>query len=479
MTRYLASVAVLLAAVSLVGAQTLPGGPVVLTVSPAPLPKPAVQYRLLPAGRDLVPGNAAALYYRTLGTIAENRSLYDELKSGPWDTWLTLPLDELPLAEVAARLETVQSLLRAFDEAARRRQCDWQLGNRAEGFTLLLPEVQGLREAARILAVRARCAIAQGRYAEAVRALQAGYALGWHLGQESPLIHVLVGAAITHIMDRVLEELIARPGAPNLYWALTMLPRPYFTLEPSLDQEHSLLERTWPGLRQLEEGPMTARQVQELRQDVGRFWRRLGLVPPTTLDLAAQVWLQEQTYPQARRALLEEGVPAEQLDAMLLYQVVALHALREYRRAWDDYTKWARVADFDQAPAFAKDRERMEQAAERLQRLVVYPRAVPPGQLLIGVRFEKVAVAVGRTDRRFAALRVVEALRVYAAAHEGRLPASLQDIIEVPVPFDPVTNKPFEYKAHGDRARLAAPRVTGEAAGVWSFQSVYELTLRR
>ena len=38
----------------------------------------------------------------------------------------------------------------------------------------------------------------------------------------------MVGAAIAYVMDAVLEELLKQPGAPNLYWALTTLPRPYF-----------------------------------------------------------------------------------------------------------------------------------------------------------------------------------------------------------------------------------------------------------
>jgi hypothetical protein len=57
--------------------------------------------------------------------------------------------------------------------------------------------------------------------------------------------------------------------------------------------------------------------------------------------------------------------------------------------------------------------------------------------------------------------RVIEALRIYAAAHNGILPEALNPLTEVPVPDDPATGEPFIYRAddgaailHGLRAGL-------------------------
>ena len=61
-----------------------------------------------------------------------------------------------------------------------------------------------------------------------------------------------------------------------------------------------------------------------------------------------------------------------------------------------------------------------------------------------------------RVDRRVAVLRTIEAIRLYASAHEGKLPESLGQITEVPVPDDPATGKPFEYHHDGEAALLAA-----------------------
>ena len=71
--------------------------------------------------------------------------------------------------------------------------------------------------------------------------------------------------------------------------------------------------------------------------------------------------------------------------------------------------------------------------------------------------FKPVAIAKFTNEREFAALQILEALRIYAAAHHGRLPERLSDITEVPVPLDPTQGKPFFYHAEGNTATLESP----------------------
>ena len=90
---------------------------------------------------------------------------------------------------------------------------------------------------------------------------------------------------------------------------------------------------------------------------------------------------------------------------------------------------------------------------------------------------EKVFVAHGRTDRRLAGLRVVEAVRLHAAANGGRPPKSLSDITLVPIPDDPHTGKPFEYTSEGNTFTVNAPPPPGlETSPAWNFR--YEVTIR-
>ena len=43
------------------------------------------------------------------------------------------------------------------------------------------------------------------------------------------------------------------------------------------------------------------------------------------------------------------------------------------------------------------------------------------------------------------------------AAQNGKWPAALADVTDVPLPTDPMTGKPFEYRVTGEQGRLAAP----------------------
>jgi hypothetical protein len=77
-----------------------------------------------------------------------------------------------------------------------------------------------------------------------------------------------------------------------------------------------------------------------------------------------------------------------------------------------------------------------------------------------------------RLEQRVALLRCVEALRLYAAAHDGRLPAALAGV-GVPLPVDPLTGKPFAYELDGATARL---RAAGKGPG---SEVRYKITIRK
>ena len=65
-----------------------------------------------------------------------------------------------------------------------------------------------------------------------------------------------------------------------------------------------------------------------------------------------------------------------------------------------------------------------------------------------------------KIEREIDALRVVEALRNYAAGHHARLPETLDKITDVPVPNDPFTGKPFHYELADGVATLSAKGVS-------------------
>jgi hypothetical protein len=61
-----------------------------------------------------------------------------------------------------------------------------------------------------------------------------------------------------------------------------------------------------------------------------------------------------------------------------------------------------------------------------------------------------------RQERDFAALQTLEAIRIHLA-ETGKLPDKLSDITAVPVPLNPMTNEPFDYRSADDKATLEVP----------------------
>jgi hypothetical protein len=60
-------------------------------------------------------------------------------------------------------------------------------------------------------------------------------------------------------------------------------------------------------------------------------------------------------------------------------------------------------------------------------------------------------------DRQVAIWRAAEAVRAYAAGHDGRAPATLAEITETPAPLDPFTGKAFAYSVKGDEVTIEGP----------------------
>ena len=81
---------------------------------------------------------------------------------------------------------------------------------------------------------------------------------------------------------------------------------------------------------------------------------------------------------------------------------------------------------------------------------------------------------VVRLDVRVAALRAIEAIRMHAHAHDGKLPASLDEVKIVPVPHNPATGQPFAYRREGETAVLEGPMPRLPILGV-----SYRIAVRR
>lgn len=444
--------------------------PTKLTLTSAAVPSPALKYVLLPELSDKTPGNAALEYYRAFspdwgwGNIRQPKT-WESITNA-----LQAPFKDFPRKEVSW-IETLR-MLQQVDLASRREYVDWERTERLrrEGIGLLLPDVQSLRQIATLLAVRARLEIVARRYDKAVYTLQTGFALARHVGDGVTLIEDLVGMAIAQEMIARVEELIQQPDGPNLYWALTDLPRPFIDLRKGLQGEKLSLYATIPELRGLETTRLTPEQQQKLLKTVvaGADTMIYGRQPSWNESLLGTA-LVLRAYPEAKTALIAEGRKREEVEALPTVQVVLIHALHQYRRLQDDLFKWYGLPYWEARPRIEEVEKRLRQARNRLEG-APFIEFLPAIQRVIASSF--------RTDRRIAVLRCIEAIRLYAAAHDGKLPATLDDITEVPIPLDPMTGKAFTYRVSGEQATLSAPPPPGEQANRYNTLH-YELTIRR
>ena len=469
-----------------------PPKPTVLTLRPAAAPAPALSIQLLPDRHELEPGNAAIFYHRAIEMLLQSREgrqiqLRQPLAPGERppqspekliSDWGSGPLKDIPRDEASINLKVYEHALHEVELGARQATCDWNLDRRTEGFTLQIPEIQEMRSLVRLVVLRARLAVLDGKPDEAIHWLQTGFAMGRHVGQGSMLIQALVGVAISTVSARATEDLIQAPGAPNLYWAFTILPRPFVDMSMAMDGERNCVDRYLPRLRDLEAAPWSTAQAQQainnMIRDLAPFVGSPVYQPGSRskmsemgprLVLAAMV---AKVYPEARRALLAAGRPVAEVDAMPASQVALIYTLREYHAIRDDMYKWTLVP-YWQAVPHLNPPESHQAPIEADNPMLAVIKMIDP-------TVNAARLAEVRIDRQLDALRTIEAIRLHAAAHGGKLPATLAEITEVPVPIDPATGKPFEYKLEGTTATLSGP-IPAKAPDHPAYALRYELRM--
>lgn len=446
-----------------------------MTVTPAPEPEPALKHRLVLRETEYKPGNAATHYLRAL---AENgfgvaKVNEEEFGSEQYYSWQSLdtPLAELPMDSVrtaAARFDrTVDSFISV---ASERRDCDW--GHNIEEFqgpdlfAFLLPDIQQMRAFSRMLALRTRVAIADGKYDEAIDCIRMNYRLGVNTARSPFLVSVLVGIAEAGMANQGVIELIAARDSPNLYWALAELPSPLVSVRDATRMELSTLPRVFPVMLEAENGEHSPEEWARL---LASSWFDLEGFTDTRLRVprearqAALAGMSLFIYPGAKQRLLESGFEAEQVEQMPVGQVIALDALQEFRRVADEmekslYVPHASRRDLDRYdPIDARGASAMTQGFGYMFAELLLPAA------------NAARHAEFRLAWQLAGLKVIEAIRMHAA-ETGKLPASLSAIACVPVPENPSTGEPFEYEPDGDTAVLTLPFSDGHPGVAWRFE---------
>ena len=453
-----------------------------LTLYPAAESKPALKHRLLLDPFERTRGNAAIFYLKALGFLEQNsarerlmqfhkdaaaRAKKEDKELGqlPPHVWLNTPPDKMPREEVKKYLRLTSFQPQFIREGARRSHFDMDRNFREvdDPIAYLLPEIQNMRELARTQSIRCRLAIAEGRIDDAIEITGQQFALAEHLGEDDFLITNLVGIAIAVIAWNDALYLVQHPKAPNLYWAFATMPTPLVDMRRAMSVERQFLYQQLKVLREVDETPRPAGYWQDF---VDRLLPQMGYLA-SELSLpsfdddpeaarAAIVGFIAAAYPGAKDYLInEQEMSRKKVEAYPTAQVVFLAMVR-FQDYWrDEMFKWmhlpfwqarSKTTSRDLDRALAADTERYGWCAE------------PTAMLLPAVLSARTADA--RCDQTIALIMTVEAVRMYAATHDGKLPPNL-DALSVPAPIEPFTGKPISYELLGTRAMLKGHALPG------------------
>jgi hypothetical protein len=339
-----------------------------------------------------------------------------------------------------------------------------------DGYSLQLPHLSTFRRMIFALQLQIRLKIADEQTDQALEMLQQGMYMGRSIARGRTVIQGLVGTAITAVMLKEVEGLMQMSDSPNLYWALTALPDPMIDMHSSLEYEREVLFVEFPQLRNLESEVMTPAQASAIVSDFMKKIQTLdgGMKDVPFKGLLPIGWVMLH-YADAKQFLGRRGFSQERIEAMPAVQAVLIYQKQEYQEMLDSMFKWFAVPYYQAQPYLEEGEERFgDHHRAKGIKANLFTTLLPA--------LSRIAFLQARLDRNIALLRTIEAIRMFAADHSGRLPGSLAEITSVPIPADPVTGKDFLYKRTDARsARLEAPVSPAESRK----RPVYELTIKQ
>jgi hypothetical protein len=449
-----------------------------LALSPAVPPKPVSKYYLTPEYRDLIPGEKLSGF---LKCFMEQSIFFNKENEEKRKKWLAMPLAELPkdVREQAAIKDGIAynppfaGRMVFMDQAARYTRTEWNewFNIRHDGVYTLLPEMQSLRTLGPVLQLRMRCEIKNGEFDRAAVTAKTLFGLAQMCEKHPTMIGYLVGVAIATHAVAALEEMIAQPGCPNLYWSFADLPTPVLSMRRGMEGERVFLAAQFQSLLKADHPLPEAELLKYIKQieEIAGMSGDGSTAPPGGLLQTPKVryalWSADKDRVTAARKRLIEigGLRPDAVKQFSPLQVVLTDDFIQGDVTRDELFKWLNLPYYQTGGIKAVEAKIKTTEKDWL----LGPLFVPSGL--------KVKQAETRFSQRIAYLQVIEAIRLYAHDHGNKLPPSL-DAIKLPLPVDPVTGKAFSYRVKDDVATLIGGNPSPGGA---ITNRVYELRIRK
>ena len=413
------------------------GKPVVL--SPKQIDEPFLAQRIFPDDSRRHPGNAAVVAMRLC--CEKNPDAWEQLVR---NSKLHIALSKENFSAEQARADVPSPDIDELRRAAFCREADWEypVDANVPHEEIVISDAADLQVILRGLAVHCRADIADGDLTSALDKLTSGLGMVAHLQNTSlPISKMLQAKNLDMYLD-VIEEAIQHESAPNLYWALTALPDPLIDIQSLPDW---IRRGPWRHIRALDDlnEKRSEEQWRSIRLQMGLFTIPTVFFPGT--PDADEVRQRYRSFVQAgRTALSDQPELRTEVGTMSDDEVAVRHFIHQYMILGDAYVRAFLLPPKDGLPLL---RQSMREFRSDKGREI--------GDMIPNL--SELYLSVWDNRRRIAALRVVEAIRNHAARHE-RLPNSLGDIEELPIPDDPVTGRPFIYEAEDDdTANISGP----------------------
>jgi hypothetical protein len=451
-----------------------------ITVSPAAFPYPLLKYRLNVYSTELEFGNAAPLYMQAWAEYEKNyaeaeknwyasKEFLELKKSGAsedkilGELFRAVPLEpawpngsypkSISPAEEAKFYKSMDLVYQLLEKASRMRDADWSYCMEYKGITTTIEHVQKMRGLARYVCGKADWEIRNGGYEDAVRTLRIGIAMANHVAKANfpTLINSLVGIAIQGIMQDLIMTMVSQPDAPNFYPALTQVIVPADTFEYGLQGEQLCFFAAQNAMQLFEHVNQASPEEcrDRLEKIVGTFLQaqtNQWTAPPEKSKIsAAMTVVCTLCFPQGRDRLVAEGRKADEIEKLSVYQVVTPYVLEEIKAAYDRMLVMARfpMGSSHTAVTFEGPNGGKIQSPADIHLMLLIPS------------LDAAKRAYTRQSQTYELLKIIEAIRYYAAVHDGRLPESLGAIKEIVIATDdPMTGKPFGYKVEGRTAMI-------------------------
>ncbi|MEK7866773.1 MAG: hypothetical protein AAB434_08820 [Planctomycetota bacterium] len=346
--------------------------------------------------------NAAKLYAIAFPQIVAPVGVEDSTLTAFERGKVDLEKESAGLAVLRAYVEKNRGALDRLHEAARLPGCRFDL-KYADGFSMVMPHLAGIRQASKLMRFEARLHLAEGRQAEALRAIQDLYVLSDATRDEPILISMYVRAAMHGVAADALRRTLQEPltDAEALASLAVALERGVGDnhLARALRGEQCFGVDTMERAREEGWGRMSA--AVGVPAPMGWFYRVCGwaLYKDMTFyvrNTSKYSALAEQPYWQARPAEIRLDTELQAIPGWYFLSRNTMPSLSVARRAWTKH-----VAKRDGA---------------------------------------RLAVALAR----------------YRLAH-GAYPEKLDSLVPeflAELPLDPFTGNPFAFRVDGESARV-------------------------